>query len=371
MDILYRLFALVLKEFLAVLKDPRSRTVVVVPPIVQTIVFGYGATYDLEDVSYAVWNEDRSVWSRELLAGLEGSRSFRLVARLSHQEQIAETIDARDALMVVRVGEQFSRNLLQGRGARVQAIIDGRNSNTAMIALNYLESMVASFNERWRAERGGTAPAARLVVRTWFNPNLESRWFIVSGIVGILTLLVTLLVTALSVAREREQGTFDQLLVTPYRPAELLAGKALPGFAIGLGEATLIISIAIFWFGVPLRGSVLTLYAGLVVFLVSAVGVGLMISSLSATMQQGLLGAFLFMVPSVILSGFATPVESMAEPIQWITRLNPLRYMMEILRGVFLEGRSLESIVPELWPMALMGLSTLVAAAWLFRHRLY
>ena len=217
----------------------------------------------------------------------------------------------------------------------------------------------------------GIGPPVHLEVRAWFNPNLQSRWFLIPGIAGLITLIVTMLVTALSVAREREQGTFDQLLVTPLRPIEILLGKALPGFIIGLFEATVIIALAVFWFHIPLLGSLLTLYTGLALFLLSAIGVGLMISSLAVTQQQGFLGAFLFMVPAVILSGFATPIENMPEAVQYITLLDPLRYFVIILRDVFLEGTPFYLLIPQFWPLALIGIISLSIAGWLFRHRMY
>jgi ABC-2 type transport system permease protein len=366
-----RVLALMIKEFLALLKDRRARFVLIGPPLIQTLVFGYAATFDLNRVPYAVFDEDRGAAAGELLARLEGSPHFREVARLDRHADLAALIDRREALLVVHIGPRFSAALLSGERAPLQLIIDGRNSNTALIVLNYLDAIVQDFNTRWIAGQNKTGPPARLVMRAWFNPNLESRWFIVSGLVGLLVLMVALLVTALSVAREREQGTFDQLLVTPLRPVEILLGKTLPGFIIGLLEASAIIAIAVFWFEIPLRGSLLTLYTGVVLFLLSAVGVGLMISSLAVTQQQGLLGAFLFMVPAVILSGFATPIANMPEPVQWITLLDPLRYFLVILRGVFLEGTPMALLVHQFWPMALIGVVSLSLAGWLFRHRLH
>ncbi|OYV73005.1 MAG: antibiotic ABC transporter permease, partial [Deltaproteobacteria bacterium 21-66-5] len=338
MTVWQRVFALIIKEFLALLKDPKSRFVIVVPPIIQLLVFGYAATYDLSDIPYAVYNEDTGPDARELLAGFRLSRHFREVARLTHDGQIVPLIDNREALLVVHVGPRFSRDLATGSSSRVQVLVDGRDSNTALLALGYVRSIVHRFNVQWAARHGQAKPPAQLEMRPWFNPNLQSRWFIVPGIVALLTLVVTMLVTSLSVAREREQGTFDQLLVTPYRPAEVLMGKALPGFFIGVAEATLIIATAVFWFEVPLLGSLLTLYTGVALFLVSAIGVGLMISSLAVTQQQGLLGAFLFLVPAIILSGFATPIANMPPLLQRLTLLNPMRYFVVVLRGVFLEG---------------------------------
>jgi len=366
-----RVLALTMKEFLALLKDKRSRMVIIVPPLMQLIVFGYAATFDLNDVPYAVYNEDSGGAARELLARFSGSSSFKLVAQLNHESQIAPLINSRKILMVLRIGRDFSKELLLQRTGSVQVIIDGRNSNTALVALGYIRTIFVDFNRAWSETQGLRRSHAQLEVRAWFNDNLESRWFIVPGIVGLLTLVVALLVTALSVAREREAGTFDQLLVTPLRPVEILLGKALPGFIIGMVEASLIIAIAVFWFQVPLRGSLPALYTGLFFFLLSGIGVGLMISSMAVTQQQGLVGAFLFLVPSIILSGFATPIANMPPFMQDLTRLNPMRYFLIILREVFLQGASIESLWSQFWPMAAIGVVNLVFASWLFRHRLY
>lgn len=366
-----RIIALTIKEFLALLKDKKSRTVIIVPPLVQLLVFSYAATFDLNRVPYAVYNEDPGSASRDLLAAFTGSTNFREVARISSNREIAPLINGRKVLLVLHIGPQFTRDLLLRRPAELQVIVDGRNSNTAMVVLSYVRSIVTGYNDRWIERRGLPKSPARLVTRFWFNQNLESRWFIVPGVVGILTLVVTILVTGLSVAREREQGTFDQLLVTPLRPVEILFGKALPGFIIGLGEASLIMLLAVVWFEVPLRGNILTLYTGIVLFLLSAVGVGLMISSLAVTQQQGLLGAFLFIVPSIILSGFATPIANMPEIVQELTLLNPLRYYLVVLRSVFLENSSFTLLIHQFWPMAVIGVVCLASAAWLFRHRMH
>lgn len=368
---MFRLLALIRKEFLALLKDPRSRFVIIAPPIVQLLVFGYAATFDLNDVPLAVYNENPCEASRDLIARFTGSPHFLQVATLTHQEQIVPLIDRREAVMVLHLGPQFDRRLQLDGTADVQVIVDGRNSNTAAIASGYAQTIIDNFNIDYARRNGLPAPPARLETRAWFNPNLLSRWFIVPGIVGLLTLVVTMLVTALSIAREREQGTFDQLLVTPYQAWEILIGKAVPGFVIGMLEATFITLVAVFWFEVPLLGSVATLYTGLALFLLSAVGVGLMISSLSVTQQQGLLGAFLFLVPAIILSGFATPIANMPVVVQKLTCINPMRYLMVILRGVFLEGTPFDMLLDQFWPLAVIGLATMLTASWLFRRRMY
>jgi ABC-2 type transport system permease protein len=366
-----RILALVRKEFLALLKDPKSRMVLIVPPLIQLLVFGYAATFDLKDVPYAVYNEDRGAASRELLAGFRGAGSFRQVAELHAESEIASLVDGRDALVVIHIGPRFTADLLAGRPAPLQVIVDGRNSNTAMIAQNYVRSVVNRYNDRWIADHDQRGPPARLVMRAWFNPNLESRWFFIPGIIGMLTLVVTMLVTAMTVAREREQGTFDQLLVTPLRPAEILLGKTVPGFVIGIIQATVILLVATLWFKVPFLGSLTAFYFGLALFLLSSVGAGLLISSLAATQQQGLLGAFLFMVPAVILSGFATPIANMPKAVQMLTLIDPLRYFLIILRKVFLEGAGFGLLLDQFWPMAVIGPCALALAGWLFRHRMY
>lgn len=370
MNLLRPILALVKKELLAVLKDKRSRFVLFVPPVVQLLVFGYAATFDLLDVPLAVYDEDGGEAARALTADMEGSPVFRLVKRIKSNDEVAPLVGSKDVLVVLHIPRDFERDLNAGESAGVQFILDGRNSNTALIALGYASRIVEDFNREWSRRLGRRNAPARLVTRAWFNENLQSRWFIVPGIVGLLTLVVTMLITALSVAREREQGTFDQLLVTPMVPLQILLGKTLPGFLVGILEGTLIVLVAVFFFGVPLRGSLPGLYAAMLVFLLCATGVGLMISSISVTQQQGLLGAFLFLVPAIILSGFATPIENMPPWMQKLTLLNPMRHFEEILRRIFLEAAPLSDLVHALWPMAVIGLLTLAAAAWLFRRRI-
>jgi drug efflux transport system permease protein len=365
-----RIWALVVKELLAVAKDPRGRFVLIVPPVVQLLVFGYAATFDLGHVRVAFYNEDAGAEGRVLLARFAGSPVFSEAADLSHDAQIAPLIDGKGAILVVHVGQTFSRDLRVHPPATVQLIVDGRNSNTALILLGYANTIVSAFNRDWLRGHGGRQPRASLVVRARFNPNLQSRWFIVPGIVALLTLVIALVVTSLSVARERELGTFDQLLVTPLQPVHILIGKALPALLIGLVEGTFIVVVAVLWFGVPFLGNVGWLYLSLSLFLLAVIGVGLMISSLVRTQQQAILGAFLFLVPAVILSGFATPIANMPPLVQQLTRLNPMRYFLVIVRGLFLQGMSFDLILRQLWPLALIATATLSLAAWLFRHHL-
>lgn len=368
--LLRRIFALTLKELLALLRDPASRAVLIVPPIVQLIVFGYAATFDLKNIPFVVYNQDAGQTSRELIARFAGSPNFQLQAMVHSEGELTKRIDNESALFAIDIGPDFSSNLERGRTAHVQMIFDGRDSNIAGMANGYALSIVTAFNQSWGVSHGRRPFAAILLDRAWFNPNLESRWFIIPGICGILTLLVSMLTTGLSVARERELGTFDQLLVTPLRPAEILPGKALPGFLVGTAEATLIILVAVFWFHVPFTGSIAALYFGLFCFMLSTVGIGMMISSLAVTQQQALLGVFLFMVPAIVLSGFATPIMNMPAAVQYLTLLDPLRYFLIILRACFLRGANLNLLWPQYLPLIGMGTVSMIVAGQMFRRRL-
>ncbi|MGW8194319.1 MAG: ABC transporter permease [Desulforhopalus sp.] len=368
---LRRIVALVLKEFVIILKDPKSRFVIIGPPLIQFFVFGYAATYDLKNVRYAVFDESRSAASRQLLARVEGSGIFRLTGSLGNDREVTEYIVNEDARLVIHIGSSFEKKLHSGETATVQVIADGRNPNVAMIAMGYFASIVDQYN-RELIEQGAVARAApglRLVDRFWFNGNLRSRWYIVSALGGIISMVVVMILTSLSVAREREFGTFDQLLVAPFTPGEILIGKSLPGIVFGLLDALIFAGGAVFWFEVPFRGTITALVLALLCFIITMVGVGLLVSSLSMTMQQGLLGSFVFIMPAVTLSGFATPIENMPLWLQKADLINPVRYIIIALRNIFLEGADAAMIWPVIWPLLVMASVTLPMAAWLFRHR--
>ena len=367
---LSRIVALIRKELLAVLKDSRSRMSILVPPILQCLIFGYAATYDLSNVPYAVLDQDRSIASHDLLARLDGSGVFQRAANLNRATSIKTTIDGKDALLVLQIGQDFERNLLLGKPAILQVIADGRNSNTAGIAMGYVGAIVDRFNTDWRAAHGRAGPPIQVVMRAWYNPNLETRWSMIPSLIGTITLIQTMMLAAMSVAREREQGTFDQLLVTPFRPTEIMIGKAVPAMMIGLIQATNILLVAQFWFRIPFQGSYLTLYAGLVLFLLAAVGIGIFVSSIAATMQQAMLYAFVLIMPFTLLSGLTTPVSNMPLVLQYFTKINPLTYAIAIAQRVYLEGIGFQQLVPYLWPMAIIASVTLGVATWMFRNRI-
>lgn len=355
------------KEFLVIFKDPANRAILIAPALMQGLLFGYGATYDLKDVPYAVLDQSRAAMSTQLLAKLDGTGSFHRIANLQNPQQGAELINDGKALLVLHIPADFESKLAAGQSAPVQAIVDGRNSTTAGNALSQFGSVVGEFNATLPY-----AQAAPLTVqnRVWFNPNQESRWTIMPALIASLSMMQVIMLAALSVAREREQGTFDQLLVTPLTPMLILIGKALPAIFIGIIQSSIVFLIIRFWFGIPMNGSVALLYLGLFTFTIAAVGVGLSISALSLNMQQAMLYTFLLIMPLMLLSGLLTPVRNMPEVLQIATYVNPLRFGMNIVRRVYLEGATLGDIWRQFIPLFVLAVVTLPLAAWLFRNRL-
>ena len=363
-----RIRALVVKEFLAILRDKRSRFVLIVPPLIQLFVFSFAVTQEAKNLTLAVLDEDRGRPAWELQQDFSAASTFSRVIFLQHPSQVAQTIDEERAIAVLWIPQDFSRKVEAGRGATASLILDGRETNAAQVVQGYALRIMNAFAAR-RPHRGA-AGEALLTVRNWFNPNLDFRWFTVPSLVCILTTLIGLLVTGLSVAREREMGTFDQLLVSPLRPVEILVGKAVPALLIAVAEGSFLVLAAVFLLRVPFTGSLLLLYGGMGVFLAAIIGVGLFISSLSMTQQQAVLGSFLFMVPAVILSGFASPIENMPAWLQTLTYADPLRYFMVIARGLFRRDLPAALVWSQAWPLALIAAVTLSAATWLFKRRM-
>jgi ABC-2 type transport system permease protein len=378
--VLQRILTLIVKELLTAWRDPRGRFILVVPPMIQLLVFTFAATQEVKNVRMAVLNEDYGTAARDLVARFEGSPNFAEVLHLRGQADVAPVLDSGRVLLVLHLGQDFSRDLAAGRQAPVQLILDGRRSNAAQLVSGYAQAILDGYNAELSAyapsgpalAKGlkATVPPSVAVARVWFNPNMETTWNSVPSLVAILTTLMGLVVTALSVARERELGTFEQLLVSPLQPFEIIVGKTAPALLIGLAEGTMMIAVGVWGFHVPLHGSVALLYASMVVYLAAVIGVGLFLSSLAQTQQQAILGAFVFLVPAVTLSGFASPIENMPDWLQWATMANPVRHFLVIVKGLFLKDMPAAEVLHNLWPLVLIALSTLSAATWLFRHRL-
>jgi ABC-2 type transport system permease protein len=369
-DTVLRILNLCRKEFLAVLKDPASRAILIVPALMQSLLFGYAATYDLNQADYALLDQSHSAASTALVARLDGTGVFHRAATLRTPADIERVIDAQDALFVLHIGPRFEQQLQAGEEAAVQLIVDARNSNTAGSAAGYVSAVVADFNAQWRVQHGGAQAPVRIDLRVWYNPNLETRWNLMPGMIAALSMLQTLLLTALSIAREREQGTFDQLLVTPLTPTEIMIGKAVPPVLIRLVQSTIVLGVTLLWFKVPMAGSFLTLYAGLLCFTIASVGIGLSISAVSANMQQAMLYTFVLIMPLMLLSGLTTPVRNMPEALQIATLANPLRFAIDLVQRVYLEGVGLLTVWHNLIPLVVIAAITLPLAAWLFRNRL-
>lgn len=365
-----RILTLLIKEILAVWRDKKSRVVLIVPPIMQLFIFAWAATLDVKNVPIGILNLDNGEHAFELVQRFYGSKVFNKIQHLQAVEEIAPFIDSQQGMMLIHIDAQFSRNLDAGKEANIQVILDGRRSNTTQILFGYVSTIISQFNHDFSAKTDIKMQDTELIQRQWFNPNLLYYWYNVPCLCGILSMLISLMVTALSVARERELGTFDQLLVSPMLPIEILIGKALPALVIGMAEGTIIIVAAIFVFQIPFTGSLLLLYFSMFVFICSIVGVGLFISSLCSTQQQAILGTFVFMSPAVSLSGFATPIENMPVWLQYLTMIIPLRYFLVIAKGTFLKAIPAWVVFSNVWQMAIIAVFTLSAATWLFRKRL-
>ena len=354
------------KEFLASFKDPANCVTLIIPAFLQALLFGYAASYDLTNVPYAVLDQSRSAASVELVSRLDGTGVFKRTATLHSPVQIADVVDSGKALMVLSIPADFESRLNSGKEAPLQMILDGRNSSTAGQAAAYMGNIVSAYNQ----ERSGMRPPVVLETRAWYNPNLESRWAMMPALIAGLSMIQTLLIAALSVAREREQGTFDQLLVTPFTPMQILFGKAIPAIFIGLMQSTIIFLIIRFWFQIPMAGSLWLLYGGLLMFTVASVGIGLSVSALALNMQQAMLYTFVLVMPLMLLSGLMTSVKNMPDWLQTATYANPMRFGVEIVRRVYLEGAGFADVAADFIPLIVIAALTLPLAAWLFRNRL-
>lgn len=364
-----RIQALIFKELIAVWRDKKSRFVVIFPPLVQLFLFAFAATLDVKNITIGILNRDSGEKGFELVEKIRGSTFFDQIVYLEKVEDSAFFIDNQKGQVVLSIDETFSRKLDAKEKVTLQLILDGRKANTVQIIAGYLNQILANFNENLDKTPSQEAPKIELIPRNWFNPNLLYPWFTVPGLLGIMTMSVTLLIIVLAVARERELGTFDQLLVSPLTPTEIVIGKTIPSMIVGLLEGTFIALIAKFIFQIPFEGSILLLYLGLFFYVMAITGFGLFVSSLCSTQQQAILGAFLFLTPAVLLSGFATPIENMPIWLQKFTYLNPARYFLIISRGSFLKAVPIDVILKNSWPLAILSLGILTLAGYLFRKR--
>jgi ABC-2 type transport system permease protein len=363
-----RIVTLIRKEVLAVLRDPRNRVALILPPILQLFLFSFTGTLEVKHVRLGIWNQDYGQASNELIQRLAASPNFDKIEFAHSRMELQQMIDEQRVLLAINFLPDFTRRFQEEKAAPLQLLADGRKSNASQIAQGYVTQVVNQF--LGEQQPSNSLAAVQIVQRNWFNPNLDYIWFTLPSLAVMITLQICLNVTAMSVAREREMGTFDQLLVSPMQPLEIMAGKSIPALILGLVEATIFILITVFIFRIPFRGSILFLYLSLTVFITAMIGIGLSISSIALTQQQALLGIMTILLPALLLSGYAAPIENMPSWLQPVTYANPLRYMMVVTKGVFLKDMPPLEILNNTWPMAIIAVFTLSFATWLFRRRL-
>jgi len=369
-----RLKTMLIKEFTQILRDPKMRFVILVVPLVQIIIFGYAVNTDVRHIATALYDLDNSVPSRELAARLQQSGYFDIVERVASAAEIRDLIDHGRVKAAVQINHGFAAVIQAGRTAPVQVIVDGSDPNTARIVLSHAVKIAGRFSDQLlidrEVRRRGAAwqPAQlELQTRTWFNENLESRNYYVPGVMAQMVLIVTMMLSAMSVVREKEIGTMEQIIVTPIRRWEFIVGKMLPFALVGYLNVTMVTTLAVFWFDIPIHGNLLLLGGATGVYLLSTLGFGLFISTISRSQQQAMMSAFMFMFPAMLLSGFAFPVENMPESIQYLTWLNPLRHYLVVIRGVFLKGVGIDVLWPQIAVLAVLGGSILAIAVHRFR----
>lgn len=366
---IHRIAILIVKELQALLRDRQGRVLLVMPVLLQLIIFPNAATLEVKNTALAVLNQDSGGPSTELIQRFAQAGAFSKLLPMRSESGLKQVIDRQEALLALRIPPDFSRAIRAGRSAPLQVLLDGRRSNSAQIALGYLMEIVASYQASLQSPVPDAPVPPQLIVRHRFNPNLNYKWFIVPSLVAIITTVGTLIVTALSIAREREQGTFDQLLVSPFTPGMIMVGKAIPALLVAMVQATIILLGGVFVYGIPFNGSLFWLYTSLAVYILALIGFGLFISSICSTQQQAFLGVFCFMVPAVLLSGFVAPIDNMPVWLQHITWINPLRHFIPIVKGLFLKDISATMVLRGLWPLLIIAAGTSLSANWIFRRR--
>ena len=368
-----RVRELVRKEFIQLFREKKNLPLLVVAPFLQMIIFGYVVTTDVKDIKVAIFDQAMTRESRMLSDALNANKVFRVTHYAGSTQELEELLLKRKVHMTVKVGPDFSERIRKGDSAAIQILADGSMSNISATRVAYVSTVLNDFNRKLIGElyqreiKYGRVDAR---IRSWYNPNLDSKNFFVPGIVAFLIMLISLLFTSLAIIREKEAGTIEQLIVTPMRPSELILGKTIPYIIIAIGQMVLVIIFAVFWFSVPLKGSLLLLFGGVCLFLVSTLGIGLFISTISNTQQQAMMTTFFFILPFFMLSGLVFPIANMPVVIQWFTLLNPLRYFLVIIRGIFLKGVGMDVLWPQFVGLIILGLAVFTGAVRLFRKRL-
>jgi ABC-2 type transport system permease protein len=368
---LTRLRSIIIKELWAILRDPRTRIVLLVPPILQLLIFGLATTLEVKNMTLGVLDRDGGAWSQEVIQRVAGSPNVSRIISLESEQDLREAIDRQHVIAALRFDSHFSADVASGRGGVIGLVSDGRRSNAAQIVSSYLDQIAASAGASVpKASRQSEAISAGAVVTNWFNRNLDYLWFTMPALIAVMSAISAMSVVAQSVARERELGTYDQLMVSPLRVGEILIGKMVPPVLIGTFITTVYVLLIPLAFGVPLTGSLVSLYGALFIYLLALTGVGMLVSVLSATQQQAFLGMFLVAIPVILLSGYASPVDNMPHWLQVIAHLDPATYFLKVTEGVFLKAMPARDVLDNCWPLALISVGTLSASALLFRSRM-
>lgn len=372
-----RLKHMLIKEFLQIFRDPRMRSIIFVVPIFQSLIFGYAVTTDVRQISTAILDNDKSVASRKAIDAFSHSGYFDITYYIGDLGEAKKLLDNGKALVVLNFKKGFQSNMEAGKSASLQVLIDGTDGNSAQIINSYVSKIIGNISEEILKERQEKKFGAhyenigvRMENRAWFNENLESRNFYIPGIISTILTLVTLTMTSMSIVREKEVGTMEQILVTPIRKFEFILGKTIPFTLIAYFDVIAILTVATFWFEVPLRGSIPLLFLAVSCYLLTILGIGFFISTISRTQQQALMSTFFFYFPMVLLSGFLFPIANMPTAIQWVTYINPLRYFISFIRSLFLKGVGIEVLWPQIAILAMMGVFTIWQATKRFQKTL-
>ncbi len=374
---LERLKAIILKEFRQTFRDPRMRTMMLVAPFMQMLIFGYAATTDVNHVPTAIYDLDNTFQSRDLIRAFNSSKYFTVKRYIYNDGEQNDLIDKSIVSTVIRINRGFAQDVLANRPAQVQIIVDGTDSNIAAVVLGYVANIIQRYSRDLTSQhieavlnRVGPVAAVDLRTRAWFNENLLSRNFYIPGVIALIVSLMSLMLTSMAIVREKEIGTIEQLIVSPLTPAELIIGKLIPFAGIAIMEALFVTTVGVLWFNIPLRGSIPLLLGSTIIYLLITLGAGLLISTISSTQQQAMMTVFLFFLPLNLLSGFIFPIYNMPSLIQYITYLNPLRYYVVILRGVFLKGVGLSILWPQILALLIMGVVILTISSLRFHQSL-
>ncbi len=369
-----RLKAMLFKEFRQVLRDPRMKVTIFVAPIFQILIFGYAATTDVKNVPTAIYDLDNTAQSRNIIRDFTGSRYFKAKYYIYDDKQLETLVNKSAVNAIICFNHGFAEKLSNGGNAEIQLILDGTDSSTASVVLSYASSIIRNYSQKELEKRINllpvkieSIPSVDLRIRVWFNENLKSRFFYLPGVIAMLVTVMTLLLTSMAVVREKEIGTMEQLIVSPLRSGELILGKLIPFAIIAFIDVLFITVVGVLWFKLPIRGSILLLFGSTFVYLFTSLGMGLFISTISATQQEAMMSTFLFIFPANLLSGLIFPIANMPKLVQWITYLNPLRYFVVILRGIFLKGTGIEVLWPQILVLFLLGIAILTTSIWRFK----